>query len=220
MKSKLTLFAVAAVISVPASAYDYTDEADVLSAVPVYENVAAPLQQCWTESVTSYEAPARSGAGGLIGGVAGGLLGAQVGKGNGRIAAAAAGAAIGAIIGDRMSERHAYAEPVTRHVERCRVSESYRQVLAGYEVTYRYRGRIASVMLPYDPGPSVRIGVEVADGGGSPAAYVIPPVRHYRPVPVTNITFIYDDDDDWKRPGKKHKHKHKHKHRDKSGHWY
>ena len=88
--------------------------------------------------------------------------------------------------------------------------------MSGYDVTYRYRGRIARVKLPYDPGPTVRIGIEVAAGSRGPAAYVIPPARYFRPVPVTNVTIIYDDDDDWKHPGKKHKHAYK----DKPAYWY
>jgi uncharacterized protein YcfJ len=184
-----------ATVSVPVFAYDYTERARVIDAVPIYERVRYPQQECWTESVTSYESPARSNGGSIIGAVAGGLLGAQVGKGNGRVAAAAAGAAIGALVGDRMDNDYHDVYPVTRPVDRCRVTESYRSELAGYRVTYRLRGRDATVMLPYDPGPTVLIGVEAVGAQRAPAAYVLPPSREYRPVAVTQIIYLDDDDD-------------------------
>ncbi len=114
----------------PSYAYDYTDTAEVVAAVPIYETVNEPRQQCWTESVTYYEQSGRSNGGAIIGGITGGLLGAQVGKGNGRIAAAATAAAIGALVGDRLDNRYNFSSPVTRPVQRCNVVDNYRKTSA------------------------------------------------------------------------------------------
>jgi uncharacterized protein YcfJ len=221
MNIRNVLQIVLAAASTPAFSYDYTERVPVIDAVPVYETVRSPQRECWTETVTRYETPARSNGGSIVGAVAGGLLGAQVGKGNCRVAAAAAGAAIGALVGDRMDNGYRAAYPVARPVERCRVSEAYSEELAGYRVTYRHRGRDATVMLPYDPGSSLLIGVEVADAEQAPAAYVLPPSREYRPVAISRVIYLQHDDD-YDDGNKRHKHKRgKHKGKWKGDpHWY
>jgi uncharacterized protein YcfJ len=192
--------------AVPSYAYDYIDTAEVLSTVPIYQTVNDPRQQCWTESVTYYEETRRSSGGAIIGGITGGVLGAQLGKGNGRIAAAATAAAIGAVIGDRLDNSYSYSAPVTRPVQRCNVVDNYRQTISGYQVTYFYNGRNATVVLPYDPGPRVRIGVGVSDHGGS-NVYIVPQPQVIRPS-VTRITYIENRNVPvWKKnPHKRPKH--------------
>ena len=190
MDKRIAVPLLLAACAAPSYAYDYTDTAEVISTVPVYETVNEPRQQCWTESVTYYEDTHRSNGGAIIGGITGGLLGAQVGKGNGRIAAAATAAAIGALVGDRLDNRYSYASPVTRPVQRCSVVDSYRKTISGYQVTYHYNGRNVTVILPYDPGPRVRIGVGIADNAGA-NTYIVPQSRMVRPS-VTHVTYIGD----------------------------
>jgi len=60
-----------AACAAPSYAYDYTDTAEVVSAVPIYQTVNEPRQQCWTESVTYYEESGRSNGGAIIGGITG-----------------------------------------------------------------------------------------------------------------------------------------------------
>jgi uncharacterized protein YcfJ len=192
-----------AACAAPGYAYDYTDTAEVVSAVPIYETVNEPRQQCWAESVTYYEESGRSNGGAIIGGITGGLLGAQVGRGSGRIAAAATAAAIGALVGDPLDNR--YSSPVTRPVQRCNVVDNYRKTINGYQVTYLYNGRNATVILPYDPGPRVSIGVGITDNGGS-NTYIVPQSHMVRPS-VTRITYIDRDVPVWKKkPYKRPKH--------------
>ncbi len=83
MDKRIAVPLLVAACAAPSYAYDYTDTAEVVSAVPIYETVNEPRQQCWTESVTYYEETRVSNGGAIIGGITGGLLGAQVGKGNG-----------------------------------------------------------------------------------------------------------------------------------------
>ena len=109
----------------------------------------------------------RSVLGAVIGGVAGGLLGSQIGHGSGRAAAAAVGAVTGALVGDRIDNRQRYVEsyPQARSVQRCKSTDNYRQVVTGYTVLYRYNGREAETVLPYKPGPTIKLGIGPVDGG-------------------------------------------------------
>ena len=184
MKIRFTAPLLLATFAAPAFATDYTDEAEVISAVPMYQTVNEPSQQCWTESATTYEQPHRSGGGAIIGAITGGLLGHTVGKGNGRVAATAVGAAVGAMVGDHVGNQGRHAVPVTRDVQRCQVTDNVRQIVSGYQVTYRYHGRDTTVILPHDPGPRVRLGVGIAgDSGPGAIALTEQPV-------VRNITYV------------------------------
>lgn len=187
MNRKLAVSMTFAALAAPAYGYDYSDSARVVSTVPIYQTVNEPRQQCWNETLTHYQETRPLNGGAILGGLTGGLLGAQVGKGNGRIVAAATGAAIGALVGDRLSDRGSTVTPVSRVVQRCQVTDNYRQVVSGYQVTYVYNGRNTTVVLPYDPGPRVRIGVGVAESGTS-GSYVLPQSATVRPG-VTRITY-------------------------------
>lgn len=199
MKIKIAALLLLTALPAPAFATDYTDSAPVVSSVPVYQTVNEPQQQCWTESVTSYE-QRRSPGGAILGGLTGGLLGSTIGRGNGRVASAAVGAAIGALVGDHLGNQDNSAVAVTRPIQRCQTVESYRQVLTGYQVTYNYNGRNTTVVLPYDPGPRVPIEVGVT-GSAAQSAYVGPP--------VTRITYEQRRAPIWEqKPYKRPRHRH------------
>jgi uncharacterized protein YcfJ len=102
----------------------------------------------------------RSATGAVVGGVAGAVLGSQVGGGTGRKVATAAGGIAGAVIGDRVANPD---QPRTEQVERCREVETSREVIKGYNVTYRYNGQDIATTLPYQPGSTIRVGVSVVD---------------------------------------------------------
>ncbi|WP_413437891.1 glycine zipper 2TM domain-containing protein [Sulfuriferula sp. GW1] len=147
----------------------FNDRARVLSSTPIYQQVNEPRRECWTETVDGgYRNEPRSYGGALIGGVVGGLLGNTVGRGNGRTAAAAVGAVTGALVGDNISNNgrrgDGYYQP--RQVERCQTRDNYRQVVSGYNVVYRYRGRNMSTTLPYNPGRFIDVNVAVAENRG------------------------------------------------------
>lgn len=186
MKIRIAAPLLLTALAAPAFASDYMDSAPVISSVPVYQTVSEPRQQCWTESVTSYEEH-RSPGGVILGGLTGGLLGNTIGRGNGRVASTAVGAVIGALIGDHIANRDNTPIAVTRPVQRCQILESSRQVLTGYQVTYNYNGRNTTVVLPYDPGQRVPIEVGIT-GNATQAAYAGPPVERItyeqRRVPV------------------------------------
>ncbi|MBB5018394.1 uncharacterized protein YcfJ [Chitinivorax tropicus] len=170
---KLTALLMAGLVAAPSFAEPFTDYARVRSAVPEYERVNRPRQDCSTEYLydgggrraTSVRED-RSYGGAVIGGIAGGVLGNQVGKGHGREAATAAGAVIGALIGDRMDnngdrivEQNYRDEP--REVRRCRTIDNYESRITGYRVTYEYAGQRYTTIMPNDPGNRMRVRVSV-----------------------------------------------------------
>lgn len=121
----------------------------------------------------------RSYTGAAVGAVTGGLLGSQAGNGSGKGATTAVGTIAGTMIGDRVgSQQAANAAPA----QRCRTVESTREVIRGYDVTYRYNGREATTTLAYNPGSTVRVGVGVIDDGapdnrrGDAGRRALPPV--------------------------------------------
>lgn len=134
----------------------FVTRARVLSSTPIYDTVNEPRRECWTETAGYETRSYRDGndhGGAILGAIAGGLLGSTVGKGNGRVAAAAVGAATGAVVGDRWNGGGTrYEETRPRQVERCRVQDNYRQVISGYDVRYRFQGRVYATQLPYNPG--------------------------------------------------------------------
>lgn len=156
MKKNLLVLVIASLYG-NAYASDFVDTARVVSSTPIYERVSEPRRECWNESVQS--APKeRSMGGAIIGGVAGGLLGNQVGGGQGKTAATAAGAIAGVLVGDRVANPD---QPRSQQVERCRDVENSREVIKGYNVTYRYNGREINSTLPYRPGATVQVGVSL-----------------------------------------------------------
>ena len=199
MKIRIAAPLLLTALAAPIHAADYLDSAPVVSSVPVYQTVNEPQQQCWTESVTRYE-ERRSPGGAILGGLTGGLLGSTIGRGNGRVASAAVGATIGALVGDHLANRDNSAVAVTRPIQQCQTVESYRQVLTGYQVTYHYNGRNTTVVLPYDPGPRVSIGVSVT-GSAVQLAYV--------GAPLARITYEQRRVPIWEeKPYKRPRHRH------------
>lgn len=104
----------------------------------------------------------RNYTGAAVGAVAGGVLGNQVGNGRGNGVATAAGTIAGAMAGDRLGARTAAAG---QPAQRCRTVESSREVIKGYNVTYRFNGRDVTTTLPYNPGNTVKVGFGIIDDG-------------------------------------------------------
>ncbi|MEP7155240.1 MAG: glycine zipper 2TM domain-containing protein [Betaproteobacteria bacterium] len=180
-----------------ASAAPHNDVATVLSSTPVYERVAVPRRECFTEQVTSYDqrrvsrptqeyvsdSRPNSGAGALLGAIVGGVIGHQFGNSTGgRDHGTAAGAVVGGLIGNsvesdnnaggyrRVSSYDVERVPVTRDVQRCNIVNEYRDEVRGYDVRYSFNGREYATRLAYDPGPTMPINVEVRPSYRPPAA--------------------------------------------------
>lgn len=169
-KLTIALAAAGSLLTAPAFAgqdrgWDY---AKVVRAEPIYREVrvSEPRELCHEEPVierTVYRGHSDPGAV-LIGGLIGGVIGHQFGGGHGKDVATAAGALIGAnhaaqhsYHNGRVVERTAY-QTTCRTVRHARYAER----IDGYDVTYKYRGRVYHTRMPYHPGERVRVRVDLA----------------------------------------------------------
>lgn len=147
----------------------YYDYARVIRVEPIVEvaRVDEPRQVCWTETVT-HRRPRhpRSVTPEIVGGIIGGVVGNQFGSGRGKDAATVAGAVLGGSIAhDYKKRRRAYGYDVyTEPVERCEIRHDYyeEERVVGYHVKYRYNGRVYHTRMDRNPGPRVRVQVNVA----------------------------------------------------------
>ena len=157
MKNILFVFSM---VSLCGSVYaaDLVDTAQVISSTPIYERITELRRECTTETVPV--TPEHSVGGAVVGGVAGAVIGSQVGQGTGKDVATVAGGIAGAMAGDRIATR---GEPRTQQVERCRDVDAGREVITGYKVIYRYNGQDVTTTLPYQPGSTIRVRVNVIE---------------------------------------------------------
>ena len=170
MKKVILGSLVAALATAPSYARDRDYDGDVeyarvLSSTPIYRDVRIenPRQECRNERVV-YQEPYRADPGAaLLGAVLGGVIGHQIGHGRGNAIATGAGAVIGA---SYASQRAGYYGGGERVVDRpvCTTYNEYRteQRIEGYDVAYRYNGRVYHTRTPYDPGREIAVRVDVA----------------------------------------------------------
>lgn len=126
----------------------------VISSTPMFQQVAVPRQVCTTQPMV--QQPQKSGAGALMGAIAGGAMGNAVGQGSGNAAATALGIFGGAILGNKI-EGNPPAE--VRQVQTCSNQVFYENRTTGYNVVYEFNGKQYTVVMPSDPGPTVKLQV-------------------------------------------------------------
>lgn len=151
-----------------ASATDsFVVKAKVLNVTPIYKYVTinTPTENCYRTRAThaNYNDGNRGGRM-LLGGIIGTVIGNNIGHGKSRKATAVAGALIGSQIGGNIANKHDYSSQQTGYQQRCNtqnVSETQRRV-DGYNVTYRYRGRVMSTQTATHPGRRIRLNVNVS----------------------------------------------------------
>ena len=144
----------------------YYDYAKVERVKPIYRTVRVdrPRQECWQQDVVHRDPRARSATPLVVGGILGGAVGHQIGNGRGRDIATVAGALLGASIGNDMrQQQYGGREWVSsEHVCRNVVDYTEERQVVGYEVSYHYHGRQYVTEMDHDPGPLVRVEVDVA----------------------------------------------------------
>lgn len=145
----------------------HRDYGRVIEAEPVYrtQEVRRPEEVC-RERYVERRSPQRgySDAHVIAGTIVGGVVGNQFGKGSGNTAATVAGALLGgALVHDaersRSAARPSQRVPV-RHCETVYRIERRRE-LVGYDVTYRYQGRVYHTHTRHDPGDRIPVQVVV-----------------------------------------------------------
>jgi len=137
-------------------------EADVLKVTELKQTLDEPRQVCRDVQVTRQK-PVKDEhqvLGTVAGAVVGGVLGNQIGGGNGKKIATAAGAAAGGYAGNKTQEGIQRGDTYTTTENRCETVVDSREVVSGYEVTYRLKGEESTVTMDHHPGDSI----PVADG--------------------------------------------------------
>ncbi|MBK8162882.1 MAG: hypothetical protein IPK65_07000 [Gammaproteobacteria bacterium] len=140
--------------------------ARVLHAEPIVRRfeVREPARECREERVGhAHRSGYRGDAAGpmIVGGIIGGMIGHELG--HGRDAATLLGTLIGTSLAHDAAHRPGRGGYETVYEERCRIVHRTRveERIDGYRVTYRHRGGVHTTRLPYDPGPTVRINIDV-----------------------------------------------------------
>lgn len=131
----------------------------VLHASPIYQNIAVevPEESCHVETI-AHEGRRRNGDS-FGGTVVGGLVGAAIGHelGDGRGGATAVGGLIGAAIGKDASRSARVVAYRDQEVCRTHYRTEYKNRIVGYDVTYRYQGRIYQTRTNRHPGDRVPV---------------------------------------------------------------
>jgi len=160
-----------------AQAEVFTDNARVVRAEPIVENINVPRNECSTrwdhgrgpraDAIEPQRQDHQIG-GAILGGVAGGVIGHQIGAGSGRDAATALGVMLGAVAGDRLANRNQdqlysdrYDDRGPREVKTCRTVYDSESRVTGYRVAYEYRGQQYTTVTRNHPGNLLRVRVAI-----------------------------------------------------------
>jgi uncharacterized protein YcfJ len=155
--------------------------AKVLHSTPAFERVrvVTPVRECWTERVAYERSQQRrhrrhhSTTPTVVGATIGGLLGRELGHGrHDRRVATVIGAVLGGSIGHDIGHRHGrnrrhdrrHRNVVRyRNEQRCEMRDvvAYERRVVGYDVEYKYRGRIYQTRMGNDPGRRIKVEVDV-----------------------------------------------------------
>ncbi|MES9831417.1 MAG: glycine zipper 2TM domain-containing protein [Candidatus Thiodiazotropha sp. LLP2] len=145
----------------------YRDSAKVIDVEPVYHTVeiSEPERHCWDEEVDYYQPGGKKFTSTVLGGIIGGVVANSVsrGRGRGKDAATLAGTLLGGAIGHDLSNQRRGGHYGTTYEHRCETTHHtrYEEQLAGYDVTYRYKGRIFTTFTNEHPGDRIPIRVDV-----------------------------------------------------------
>jgi uncharacterized protein YcfJ len=149
------------------SRQDLFEYARVLEVQPIYREVrvSRPLRECRDVPVYHTHRQGQESAGAMLaGGLIGGIIGHQFGDGRVNRVATVVGTLVGAKIGQDVGNGSAGSEHETLvgYEEHCQIRQqlSYEEVVDGYDVTYRYRGRDYHVEMPYDPGKRIKMRIQ------------------------------------------------------------
>ncbi|MCU7891078.1 MAG: glycine zipper 2TM domain-containing protein [Candidatus Thiodiazotropha sp. (ex Ustalcina ferruginea)] len=169
-RAALTMGTLLLVTSVAANAGHrdrYRDTAKVIDVEPIYRSVeiSYPERECWDEEVSHYRPDGHRYTGTVLGGIIGGVVANSVsrGRGRGRDAATLAGTLLGGAIGHDISHQKRRGHYTTSVERRCEVTHQsrYEEQLVGYDVTYRYKGRVFTTRTREHPGKRIPIAVDV-----------------------------------------------------------
>lgn len=154
--------------------YDYARVVDVNEIIEKVK-YSEPVEKCWNEKVR-YRNERRharnhdSRTPDVIGTLIGAAVGNRFGSGSGRDAATVAGALLGGSIGRdvrKSGQRHNQGRYRDDYrVETVRQCETHHEVrydeqVAGYNVKYKYKGKVFSTQMDTHPGRKIKVQVTV-----------------------------------------------------------
>lgn len=137
------------------------DEAEVVDVEPVVEVIdrVEPKPRCWSEAADR-PARAESAAKPLLGAIVGGAIGNALGhnKRNKQV-----GAVVGALLGGAVATDASRRDRAPAGARQVCVERTKRvERIAGYMVTYRYRGETYRARMEERPGATIRVRVSVS----------------------------------------------------------
>ena len=137
----------------------FGDYAKVVAVEPAFDQHQTAREVCNDVAVERQVEPKdkKRVAGAAIGAVVGGVIGHQVGSGSGNDAATVAGAAAGGYAGSKIQKKMQENNTETVIENRCATVYDTQRVPAGFDVTYEYEGRQATVRMDEAPGERIRM---------------------------------------------------------------
>lgn len=147
-------------VSVSALAIDTVVYAPVVRVYPIKQTEVyrEPREKCYRERVEVPSHP--SSAGTIVGGVLGAAIGNKLGHGSSnRKLGTVAGAVVGATVGHGMSQANAHTHVENRDICETVYNETMQERVVGYDVEYRYEGKVYRTRMDHDPGNTIRLRV-------------------------------------------------------------
>ena len=178
LKTLAILFAIVVVSPAraghPDSSDTYYDKARVLSADPIYTtvSVSTPRRECRQVPVASRgygNKHYKSATPIILGGVLGAAIGNQFGHGTGKTVGTIAGGILGGSVARDVQHRYGnqghrgHGRGHQKTVTQCETINEYHdeERIDGYQVKYRYNGRVYQTQTETDPGKKMRVQVSV-----------------------------------------------------------
>ena len=206
-------FTVTAIAGLACGSAAAQEQARVLSATPVWQQIGIPQQVCEDEQV--YSGQQTNGTGAILGAVIGGVAGNALGRGSSysghrgyshrgyrghggyghhsyhghsgsnRAATTIVGAIAGGLIGNVIESSNS--QPRYETVRRCTNELVYENRTVGYDVTYEYAGRRYTTRMDNHPGAWVPVSVQAhqpAPSTWGSAERFVGPSGVYQPAPA------------------------------------
>jgi len=133
--------------------------AQVLQVQALKRTVQTPREVCEDVPVTRQKPVQDQNkvVGTVAGALLGGVLGNQVGEGSGKKLAAVAGAVAGGYAGNQVQGNMQAKDTYTTTEQRCHTVTDSKQVVDGYEVTYRLGDKEDKVRMDHKPGQTIPV---------------------------------------------------------------
>ena len=133
--------------------------AEVLNVEAIKRTVQTPREVCEDVPVTRQKPVQDQNkvAGTAVGAILGGVLGNQVGEGTGKKLATVAGAVAGGVAGNKVQGNMQAKDTYTTTERQCRTVNDSREVIDGYNVSYRLGETDGKVRMDHDPGNRIPV---------------------------------------------------------------